>query len=189
VIAIPTEVRVTHLHRISASPLRLYPYMTNGKAKATELSLEEESAELAKFRAEWRAELEKRKQVRRPSLSTPSSSSATIRPTEIPHVIPTPSAQEKQGPSISLDSHHPAITPDGEILDQKHTKALTSALNVYQQAVQHEQAGDLDSALMCYRQAFRMVRRSYPFATHPPTNNPGAYRTRTSIVHTIARKD
>jgi F-box protein 9 len=162
--------------------------MANGKAKASELSPEEESSELAKFRAEWRAELERRKQVSRPSLSTPSSSSATIRPTEVPHVYPAASTQEKQGHSIPFDGQHPAITPDGEILDQKHPKALSSALNTYRQAVQHEQAGDLDSALMCYRQAFRMVRRLYHFISYFSTNNLGGNRILTLIVHTIARK-
>ncbi|EKM81707.1 hypothetical protein AGABI1DRAFT_70096 [Agaricus bisporus var. burnettii JB137-S8] len=137
--------------------------MANGKAKATELSPEEESPELARFREEWKAELERRKQATRTSLQTPSSSSTT-RPTEVPHIFPARSTKETHGSSTPFDGQHPAITPDGEILDQKRPKALSSALGVYRQAVLHEQAGDLDSALMCYRQAFRTdphVDRAY----------------------------
>lgn len=102
-------------------------------------SQEYESSELANFRAEWRAELESRKRARQPSAST------TPRP-----------LQQTRKPTLVAQSH-PVITSDGEIIGEKQGKALTSALSVYKQAIQFEQAGDLDQALILYKQAFRMV--------------------------------
>jgi len=114
-------------------------------------SQEYESSELADFRAEWRAELESRKRARRASASAANIVEHT--PTSFPTARPL---QQTRKPTCSAQSH-PVITPDGEIIDGKQGKALTSALSVYKQAVQFEQAGDLDQALTLYRQAFRMV--------------------------------
>jgi len=103
---------------------------------------EYESSELANFRAEWRAELESRKRARQASASTTDI---------VEH--PTPRTRK---PTLVAQSH-PVITSDGEIIGEKQGKALTSAVSVYKQAIQFEQAGDLDQALTLYKQAFRMV--------------------------------
>lgn len=108
-------------------------------------SQEYESSELANFRAEWRAELESRKRARQASASTTNI---------VEHALyPTPRTRK---PTLVAQSH-PVITSDGEIIGEKQGKALTSALSVYKQAIQFEQAGDLDQALILYKHAFRMV--------------------------------
>lgn len=126
---------------------------------------EEESSELSRFRAEWKAELESRRRARATELQAAQAGGAGATPapgpstsTEVPFVFPVirPKAQDSKAATAAGGSH-PAITPDGRVVDQKRTKALDSALSVYRRAVQHEQAGDLDEALSLYRQAFRMV--------------------------------
>lgn len=146
--------------------------MTNGKAKAIP-SPEEEPSELAKFRAEWRAELESRKRVRQAHLQATSveaapsaSTGSSAKLTEKPYVFPVLRSKEPTT-SSSFNGLHPAITPEGKVLEQKRTKALTSALDAYQQAVQHEQAGNLDEALYLYRQAFRMVCTPHHYLSVP----------------------
>jgi len=126
-----------------------------------------ESPELANFRAEWRAELESRKHARQASVSANNSNTSTATPepstsTRAEHtgdsfLYPIPRPHQKPRKATLDAESHPAITSDGRIIDEKRGKALTSALGVYKQAVQYEQAGDLDKALTSYRQAFRMV--------------------------------
>jgi len=116
-------------------------------------SQEYESSELANFRAEWRAELESRKRARQASAS--ATNIVEHAPSSFLYSTTRP-LQQTRKPTLVAQSH-PVITPDGEIIDEKQGKALTSALSVYKQAIQYEQAGDLDQALTLYRQAFRMV--------------------------------
>ncbi|KAF9454313.1 hypothetical protein P691DRAFT_754796 [Macrolepiota fuliginosa MF-IS2] len=151
--------------------------MSPGKAKAL-TPQEEEPSELARFRAEWRAELENRKRARQTELH-PQASTAGVAPgsgpststkpatksTEVAFVIPILKPKEQDSKTVTTSTGlHPAVTSDGKIVHQKRTKAFDNALGLYKQAVHHEQAGDLDEALSLYRQAFRMdsyVDRAY----------------------------
>ncbi|KAJ3551479.1 hypothetical protein NP233_g13074 [Leucocoprinus birnbaumii] len=156
--------------------------MTSASAKGKAVPLQEdESTELARFRAEWKAELAARRQAQKaekvqgtPSATTLGDSGTTTSPgpststgtkqTGLPFDYPIvrPHKQVKAAP---LDGElHPAITSDGKVVEQKQGKALKNALSIYKQAVRHEQDGELDDALSLYRQAFRMdahVDRAY----------------------------
>ncbi|KAF5361821.1 hypothetical protein D9756_002334 [Leucocoprinus leucothites] len=149
-----------------------------GKAGSSQ---EYESSELAQFRAEWKRELESRKRVHHtgpqgaPSATTNSlgDSGSTTSPgpststgSKQTGFAFTYSATRPHQPSkvAHTGELHPAITPDGRVVEQRRANALTNALSVYKQAVQHEQDGELDEALTLYRQAFRMdahVDRAY----------------------------
>ncbi|KAF8915987.1 hypothetical protein CPB85DRAFT_1290984 [Mucidula mucida] len=96
-----------------------------------------DSDELARFRAEWRDEVERRK--------TSTSTTATVtdeppRKFEIP--LPTPAAASK----ATIVSDFP---------NAPHSASQSSALAVYRSAVENEERGDTDEALRLYRIAFR----------------------------------
>lgn len=136
---------------------------------------EDDTAELAKFRREWLAELQRRKaelsgtgqstagmalisestQRSRPPLSsTKESIGQTFKANE--NEIAHNAASSV--PSRNLATH-PALNEDGRIASSfQISTALELALNLYRRAVAHEQRSELDQALLLYRQAFRLVR-------------------------------
>ncbi|KAG2011808.1 hypothetical protein CC2G_011879 [Coprinopsis cinerea AmutBmut pab1-1] len=136
----------------------------------------EDSEELARFRAEWRAELARRKAAEQSEqkgkqpeetqgqaeakLSTRNANHRPpIRALTTGAHVPGGSAQKQQVLPL-----HPAIQ-DGKLASALgKSSTLSAALQVYKQAVQHEQRQDLDTALILYRQAFRLdphVDRAY----------------------------
>ncbi|KAF8967612.1 hypothetical protein BDZ97DRAFT_2056725 [Flammula alnicola] len=142
----------------------------------------EENPELIRFREEWLTELRRRKAEVN---SAASSGGATVASgsDEQPPVgtsqsptgrafIGTPvaplassgSAPKAPVPTRGLPTTHPAVN-DGGITTRFHaSKSLETALDIYRQAVEHEQRSDLDQALLLYRQAFRLhdnVDRAY----------------------------
>ncbi|KXN87426.1 F-box only protein 9 [Leucoagaricus sp. SymC.cos] len=143
------------------------------KAKAAP-SQDEESSELARFRAEWRAELENRKRAPQAEAEIASQAANVGTSSSAPSTSPSPSVKpaatnvfptfRPSEPKATLGRLHPAVTQDGEVVEQKRSNKLNGALDAYKQAVAHEQAGNLDEALTLYRQAFRMdahVDRAY----------------------------
>ncbi|KAF8892250.1 hypothetical protein BD779DRAFT_1610373 [Infundibulicybe gibba] len=141
---------------------------------------EEEPEELARFRAEWKAELLRRKDV--PSgkndTAAPAGSSTATNALHAREVDPidgikpsgsVPERRPQPGPSNQVIAGSPAAVtsnPATRTVYQSTTMSATlgSALNIYRRAVQHEQRGELDDALLLYRQAFRMdphVDRAY----------------------------
>ena len=127
-------------------------------------SEDEEPQELAHFRREWLAELQKKKIGTNIATATPLVPAVIEAPvTQASAVrIPWPAsalAQDYSGPS---NAGHPFALPNGSISSSSTTplpRSVKSALKAYRQAVEHEQRGELDDALILYRQAFRMVRR------------------------------
>lgn len=130
---------------------------------------EEEPAELARFRAEWLAELQKRKaedaagsQTAPPNfevnLKAESSSSSGIHAPSVaaPQDTPGPSTQTISGTPAALTYVSPAAVRGGSAALPLNP-VLGTALNIYRRAVEHEQRSELDDALLLYRQAFRMV--------------------------------
>ncbi|PBK99706.1 hypothetical protein ARMGADRAFT_985571 [Armillaria gallica] len=110
----------------------------------------EDSEELKRFRAEWKAEVEHRKAVAEPNTKDVGDNSEHKPVHHLP--LPTPSSPTKPQHRVSALSHAPPSEAQG------------SALAVYRSAVAHEQLGDLDVALRLYRQAFRKdsnVDRAY----------------------------
>ncbi|KAI0083944.1 hypothetical protein BDY19DRAFT_899405, partial [Irpex rosettiformis] len=127
-----------------------------------------EREELARFREEWKAEVRQRQTHTATTTSTFTASAPgqpqpdTIhaettlreRPRFVPHIPPSSFAEaEMAGSSVAIaaaavKSRDPASMP----LPPK----LNRALEVYEQAVSHEQRSELDEALRLYRQAFRL---------------------------------
>lgn len=127
---------------------------------------EEEPEELARFREQWKAE------VRRNTQKPKAESSATGAPPQPTSPLPIrvqPRARpanhvvgsSQPGPSSETISGLPATRP---ALTAQASSALFSAVRVYRNAVQCESRGELDEAMVLYRQAFRMdpnVDRAY----------------------------
>ncbi|KAG5723678.1 F-box only protein 9 [Termitomyces sp. T112] len=128
------------------------------------ISPEEETNELKRFRQEWLAELRSRKAA----ASAGASGTSTIRndaeEVNSPHQSSSKAAAEAPGIPGALPH---AIGPSSQVIAGSYTPSiylaatslpqkLGSALNVYRRAVEREQSGDLDDALLLYRQAFRM---------------------------------
>ena len=140
--------------------------MQQPKLKAEEPSEEEEEPqELAHFRSEWLAELQRKK-------TGASSSTPTAAPTPVQVAISKsykdllPQTRDYLRHSSQTISGHPSVLSNvsSSSIDRGLVplpQTISSALNVYRQAVEHEQRGDLDHALLLYRQAFRMVRRVF----------------------------
>ncbi|KAF7430901.1 hypothetical protein PC9H_006616 [Pleurotus ostreatus] len=129
---------------------------------------EEEPEELARFREQWKAEV--RRNIQKPKAETSATTAATapqptsplpirvqprVRPAN--HVV----GSSQPGPSSETISGLPATRP---ALTAQASSALFSAVRVYRNAVQCESRGELDEAMVLYRQAFRMdpnVDRAY----------------------------
>ncbi|KAF9047021.1 hypothetical protein BDZ89DRAFT_1108514 [Hymenopellis radicata] len=95
-----------------------------------------DSDELARFRAEWREEVERRKAA----TSATATNDEPPRKFDIP--LPTPAAASK----ATIVSDFP---------NAPRSASQSSALADYRSAVENEQRGDLDEALRLYRIAFR----------------------------------
>src|ERR1700761_9086669 len=123
--------------------------------------------EHARFREEWKREVEHR---RNPQSAQPSASpSASKRRIWLPTSSesdpsggavsgpPTATSSEFGSSSDTVSGSPIAFAPTSAFFN---TSAIPSsvrhALAVYRRAVQHEQSGKLDEALALYRQAFRM---------------------------------
>jgi len=127
---------------------------------------QEDSDELARFREEWKAEVERKKH------SSPGSSSTLAQPGEA-KVSPTRtvdrrlSTRAERRPTIigspstptpsATTPIHPGIIDGVVVASAGVSTGLESALRYYRRAVHSEQQGALDSALSLYRQAFRLV--------------------------------
>jgi F-box protein 9 len=115
---------------------------------------DQEPEELAQFREAWKAEVQKKKAPP----PTNESPDARLSPSSQP---PQPEPESQPG----LSSHTIAGSPVPPITTHVNaSRSLGSALEIYRRAIKHEQRGELDDALLLYRQAFRMdpdVDRAY----------------------------
>jgi F-box protein 9 len=145
-------------------------------AKAVETSSkEDDTVELARFRQEWLAELHRRKTELSgtvTSTGTTAISAQSTQQTQPPlsgTKDPTGQIFKENEPSLEATSSrevvpsrrnlatHPALN-DGRMAPSfQNSKTLESALNIYRRAVAHEQRGELDQAILLYRQAFHLV--------------------------------
>ena len=114
---------------------------------------DQEPEELAQFREAWKAEVQKKK-----AAPTTNESPDARLPSSQP---PQPEPESQPG----LSSHTIAGSPVPPITTHVNaSRSLGSALEIYRRAIKHEQRGELDDALLLYRQAFRMdpdVDRAY----------------------------
>lgn len=125
--------------------------------------------ELARFREEWKREVEQ-KRIPPPQQGPHKAHTQKLQffaDYELPEDTNSGTATPQAGPSSETISGSPtAIAPStsGHFNRSTVPPAVRNALSVYQRAVQHEQSGQLDEALLLYRQAFRMepnVDRAY----------------------------
>ena len=126
---------------------------------------EDDTVELARFRQEWLTELQRRKASTATGTGTTTFSAELTQQSNTKEPIrqtseSAPNATSSRGivPSRRNLATHPALNEDGRIASSSQiSKALESALNIYRRAVAHEQRGELDQAILLYRQAFRLV--------------------------------
>ncbi|KAF8634601.1 hypothetical protein AX17_004190 [Amanita inopinata Kibby_2008] len=125
------------------------------------------TVELERFRREWRAEVQRRKalsQAAAAPISSVKSSVAQAGPSSnlIPGIVAATQKHLHERPAPASAST--ASSQRVHVNATSPSQSLLSALQIYRQAIQHEQQGELDNALVLYRQAFRMdphVDRAY----------------------------
>ncbi|KAF8630167.1 hypothetical protein AX15_003112 [Amanita polypyramis BW_CC] len=118
--------------------------------------MEPDTVELARFREQWKAEVLRKKDA----VTASAGTTAQTAPSDPARVHPTAltATQKDLGPqrvTLSGKVHENTVVPSQNIL---------SALQVYRNAICCEQNGELEGALLLYRQAFRMdphVDRAY----------------------------
>ncbi|KAF9477585.1 hypothetical protein BDN70DRAFT_810414 [Pholiota conissans] len=136
------------------------------------LKVDAENPDLIRFREEWLAELRRQgKQVPATVVSPNSEALSSHGAAGAGKAAVAGIFRAAPGPSVvlsalsgdapkqialtrTLPASHPAIKNGGVTTKQSH--AFERALEVYRQAIEHEQRGELDDALLLYRQAFRM---------------------------------
>ncbi|KAJ7255522.1 hypothetical protein B0H12DRAFT_1233120 [Mycena haematopus] len=119
--------------------------------------------ELARFREEWKKEVERKKNP--PSEPGPSKA-RPLPSTEYDISEASSSGTATPGPSSEAISGTPSAMAAASAFFKVSSvpSSVRNALAIYTRAVQHEQSGQLDTALSLYRQAFRMepnVDRAY----------------------------
>ncbi|KAG2075663.1 hypothetical protein BDR04DRAFT_855485 [Suillus decipiens] len=133
---------------------------------------EQEPAELARFREQWKAEVRERQattstQTRPvPGASTvaehaisPARSDASARTATI-----TNTHSASRGPATHVVAGAPTVTTLASHGQTRLSPNLVHAVEIYRKAFIHEQHSQLDQALQLYRQAFRLdanVDRAY----------------------------
>lgn len=137
----------------------------------------EEPVELARFREQWKAEVRQRQTAASIPQTRPCSASTIadrgVSPTRSDTNTKTATVNNTHSASESQALPRPATraiagAPNVPVLvshGQSHlSPTLARAVEVYRQAVFHEQQSQLDEALRLYRQAFRLdpnVDRAY----------------------------
>ena len=138
----------------------LTPSPSSAKAIGTTSKDEDDTAELARFRQEWLAELQGRKAELSGTVTGTAATSAesnqlptkeSIRYTN-ESILEATYSQEPVPSNLVI---RPALKEDGRTVAS--SSLISKALNIYRQAVAHEQRSELDQALLLYRQAFRLV--------------------------------
>ena len=147
----------------SAMAVSASPPESNGKDVLNE---ESESEELRIFRQQWLQELRGRKQADVVG-STPS--------------LRIPPNVGESGDLTTRRNDHPLVRNGVIQGEDDMPSSLKKALDFYRCAVSHEQAGELDEALLLYRQAFRLVYNSQRILYYCSSDP----RTTRSIVPTV----
>lgn len=140
---------------------------TSAKART-----EAESVELRQFREQWRAEIRQRREEqhtqRRGTTAEPNQHKAAppdthSRPHTSRRTAPPETEAKPPAPwSVPEPPHHQALHPSHG--QSPFSGSIARAVEIYRNAVHHEQESDLDEALRLYRQAFRLnpdVDRAY----------------------------
>lgn len=144
-------------------------------SQASSAPIEDEPNELARFREEWKREVERRKKAAERSTDVPGHAPTAAAEEQTDEAKPhlafnrpasrvTAGAQASGSGGSGSTEPHPAIK--GGTIVSTVSQAMGNALTIYKRAVLEEQQGNLDAALRAYRQAFRLVRP--PLLSHLP---------------------
>ncbi|KAG1767199.1 hypothetical protein EV702DRAFT_761225 [Suillus placidus] len=142
------------------------------------LAPEQEPAELARFREQWKAEVRERLGQSQATTSgaqtqpVPGASGAAAERAVSPArsdasakaAIITNTLSASRGPATHVVAGAPTVTAHASHGQSHLSSNLAHAVEVYRKAVFHEQHSQLDEALQLYRQAFRLdanVDRAY----------------------------
>jgi F-box protein 9 len=135
---------------------------------------DQEPAELARFREQWKAEVRERQAATTSGAqiepvtgastaaaraTSPARSDASVKPATL-----TNSLSASRRPATNVVAGASTVTTHASHGQSHLSPNLTRAVEVYRKAVFHEQHSQLDEALRLYRQAFRLdanVDRAY----------------------------
>jgi F-box protein 9 len=134
---------------------------------------DQEPAELARFREQWKAEVRERQAATsgaqtEPVTGTSTAAARAISPARSDASVKTATITNalsaSRGPSTYVVAGAPTVTTHASHGQSHLSPNLAHAVEVYRKAVFHEQHSQLDEALRLYRQAFRLdanVDRAY----------------------------
>ncbi|KAG1881105.1 hypothetical protein F4604DRAFT_1746482 [Suillus subluteus] len=129
------------------------------------LAPEQEPAELARFREQWKAEVRERQAAATSGAQTQPNvpfPRLGVTPATKPAITNTLSAS--RGPATHVVAGAPTAITHASHGQSHLSPNLAHAVEVYRKAIFHEQHSQLDEALRLYRQAFRLdanVDRAY----------------------------
>jgi F-box protein 9 len=118
---------------------------------------EDDTVELARFRQEWLAELQRKLSG---TVTGTATSASTQLPTKESIRYTNESILEATYSQEPIPSHRNLVIRPASKEDVRtvaSSSLISKALKIYRQAVAHEQRNELDQALLLYRQAFRLV--------------------------------
>lgn len=152
---------------ISLDGLKIDDFAFDQKKSEKEQAIIEggDEDELARFRREWKAEVKGRRGLRVYGIPYKESEAK-----EVPKVVDETLASPERSPRKSKTSPfaEDVSLPDpppqnGRTLDggPSRPKKQYSAVQLYAQAVENEQAGQLNDALQLYRRAFKIDGESF----------------------------
>jgi F-box protein 9 len=127
---------------------------------------ETESEDLKQFRQEWLQELQKLNDIRSTRTldagAAASTSAILLRSSEDLSKVTESTARNldtnvNKSNETRNTSDHPLLRNGGIGGGGDLPPSLKKALDIYRRAVSHEQIGELDEALLLYRQAFKLV--------------------------------
>jgi len=157
---------------LSLDGLRIDDFSFDKKKSEKEQAIIEggDEDELERFRQEWKAEVKGRRGLR--NYGIPLRESAVQTPKQVDRSEASPERSPKKSittpfaEDVSLPN--PTVirspTQNGRTLDAgpSRPKKHYSAVQLYAQAVENEQAGQLNDALQLYRKAFKIDGESLP---------------------------
>ncbi|KAF9530447.1 hypothetical protein CPB83DRAFT_850941 [Crepidotus variabilis] len=136
-----------------------------------------DNEELSRFRKEWLSELQQRKTVLQGTnaphgvIAPPSGATSVAAKVPIEeaykglhspargralHEVTSLHRETVTPKPVTPRTNHPAVKNGSLMVEMHMPPALRSALEVYRRAADYEQSGNLDEAIVLYRQAFRL---------------------------------
>lgn len=148
-LLLPTAQRTNDRHHVRKQKQSHTPAQDDSQANQVT------TEELARFRAEWKADLNNRLKQTWGGKPEPSQEASAPSSTGVANEDVGGTAELKRPAKPILSPTLPDAGFGTVIADALHP-AQARALEIYRKAVAHEQRSELDEALRLYRQAFRI---------------------------------